>query len=164
MPPWSSLLQAESSLVARRRHQRAAPTFGDDADQALLAALSGLPPEAEEAARASGRRLGADVYARRFVEDTLPHAVTVLSGSLESSGLGALSLRLYFHRSARIAFAPAIGMAGAHRVVADGFVAGALEGFFSAAFNCDAQARAMPDAIELELGDGRDVNSKGAAA
>ena len=164
MSHWTGLLQAESSLLERRRQQRSAPTFGDDADQALLAALAALPPEAEPAAHASGRRVGEDVYARRFVEDTLPHAVSVLSESLACSGFGGISLRSHFHRSARLGFSPTPAMATGSRTVTHSFVAGAIEGFFSAAFNCDARARPTPDAIELELGAGRDVNGKGVAA
>ena len=161
MPLWTGLDAAESALIARRRDQRGVPTFGDDADRALASALSSLPHEAAEAARASGRRIGAEVYARRFVEDTLPHAVSVLSHALEASGHGRLALEHSFHRSARIAFHPAAGGDSAARAA---FVAGVLEGFFSRAFNCEACAEPTAGPILLELGEGKNVNRKGAAA
>lgn len=162
MPLWTGLDLAESALLELRRSQRGAPTLGDDADQQLLAALADLPHEAAREAHASGKRVGESVYARRFVEDTLPHAVTVLSQALCASGFGSLKLERSFHRSARIVFrssererTPAL----------HAFVAGVLEGFFSSAFNCHARARAAPDAmIELELGDGKDVRRRGVAA
>lgn len=161
MPLWTSLHAAEEALIARRRDQRGAPTFGDDADRALADELSLLPADAAELARASGRRVGARVYARRFVEDTLPHAVALLSHSLAASGFGSLALERAFHRSASISFQPA---ASGRTPVLDAFVAGVLEGFFSSAFNCEAHAKPHADAILLELGEGKDVNVKGARA
>lgn len=161
MSLWPGLHAAESALLARRRDQRGSPSFGDEADRALLDALAAIPRDGADAAHASGRRLGEGVYARRFVEDTLPHAVTVLSQSLSASGFGTLRLDHSFHRSARLTFHPADAD---HPETLRAFVAGVLEGFFSSAFNCDARASAAPEAILLELGDGRNVNRKGAAA
>lgn len=165
LPPMtlsSGLAAAESALIARRRDQRGAPTLGDDADQALASMLSSLPADAAHEARATGKRVGEQVYARRFVEDTLPHAVSVLSNALAASGHGRLTLDHSFHRSARLRFHP-IDHDRSPALAA--FVAGVLEGFFSQAFNCDARAKPAPeDAILLELGEGRNVNGRGVEA
>lgn len=160
-----SLREAESSLLARRRAQRGTPTLGDDADHALLRALAGLSSGTERVAHEVGLRVGRDVYARRFFEDTLPGAIVVLSTSLFASGAGTITLESSFHRSARLHFTPAHALAGADRAIVLAFVAGTVEGFFGAAFNCEAQAHATDEGLlALELGEGRDVNRKGAAA
>lgn len=158
MSPRSSFLDAESRLLARRLSQRGNPTLGDDADAALLAALAALPPSAHDVARASGLRIGRDVYSRRFFEDTLPGAVSVLSTALLSSGAGAFQLERAFHRTARLRFAPTSNLAQADPTIVESYLAGTLEGFFSAAFNCEAHAAPSSDGYHLELGQGRDVN------
>lgn len=161
----SSLRDAESMLLARRRAQRGFPTLGDEADRALLAALAALPAHASIAARGVGLRLGADVYSRRYHEDTLPHGVATLSRALVESGVGNLTLRSSFHRSAELGFEPHARVATADGPVLSAFMEGILEGFLSSAFNCEARARAeSPQTLRIELGEGRDVNRKGALA
>lgn len=164
LSPSSRLREAETSLIARRHSQRGVPTPGDEADQALLAALSALSEHDAPLARATGHSLGAHVYARRFFEDTLPGAVAMLSTNLRESGAGSLHLEAMFHRTARLHFDPLPALEAAQPPVLAAFLEGAVEGFFSAAFNC--QARAASDRareVHLELGEGRNVNARGTA-
>lgn len=159
----SSFRDAESMLLARRRAQRGFPTLGDEADRALLAALAALPVHASTTARDTGLRLGTHVYSRRYHEDTLAHGVATLSRALAESGVGALTMRSSFHRSAELAFEPHARVASAGAPVLAAFMEGILEGFLSTAFNCEATARAESVALlRIELGEGRDVNRLGA--
>lgn len=161
MAPQLSLREAENALLEHRHAQRGSPTYGDAADRSLLEALAALPSNAERDARATGRRLGADVYSRRFVEDTLPRALATLSAALHDSGAGALHMESAFHRSAALRFDPAPPLAPAHPLVASAYLEGVLEGFLSTALNCDARATAdAPHALRVELGAGRDVNAR----
>lgn len=161
MQPWSSFREAESSLLAKRRAQRGSQTLGDDADRALVLALAALPPDAGAVARESGARLGADVYSRRYHEDTLTHGLAVLSQALQTSGLGALAVEGAFHRSARVRYDPAPALDAAAPGVRVAFLEGVLEGYLSHAFNCRAHVQAQePTLLHLELGEGRDVNRR----
>lgn len=161
----SSFRDAESMLLERRRAQRGFPTLGDEADRALLAALAALPTHASATARGAGLRLGTHVYSRRYHEDTLASGVATLSRALAESGVGWLTLRDAFHRSASLAFEPHPRVAVADPPVLSAFMEGVLEGFLSTAFNCEATARAESlRSLRIELGQGRDVNQQGASA
>lgn len=164
LSPSSRLRDAETSLIARRHAQKGAPTPGDEADQALLAAIAALSPQDAPIARATGHSLGAHVYSRRFFEDTVPGAVAVLSTTLHASGAASLHLDQVFHRTARLRFEPLPGLAQAEPPVLAAFLEGAVEGFFSVAFNCQAHAATeRAREVRLELGDGRNVNVRSAA-
>lgn len=164
LSPSLRLRDAETSLIAHRHAQRGAPTHGDAADQALLTALVALSAHDAPTARATGRSLGGEVYARRFLEDTLPGAVVALSSTLQASGAGSLHLAQVFHRTARLRFEPSPSLADAEPVVLAAFLEGAVEGFFSATFNCKAHAASEHgDELRLELGEGRNVNARSAA-
>ena len=157
----STFREAESALLARRRSQRGSHTLGDDADRALLAALLALPAGAAPAARDAGRRLGEDVYSRRFHEDTLPGAIGTLSSALDRSGVGSLRLASSFHRTALVAYDPAPALARAAPDVTTAFVEGVVEGFLAVGFNCQAHARPEgTHALRVQLGEGRDVNAQ----
>lgn len=160
MPTWTSFHHAESALLARRREQRGALTLGDDADRALALALAGLPAEARDAARASGERVGSDVFARSYHEDALPRALDLLSASLYRAGFGSLEIGSSFHRSARVRYHPAGAMAEADRAVREGFLEGILRGFLSHSYNCRVDATALGDGmLDVHLREGRDVNA-----
>lgn len=164
LPPAGSLplRGAREALVARRRAQRGQWTFGDEADHAFLAAVRALAADdvaALHEARASGAELGLNVFSRRFAEDNVPGAIAILSASLLESGWGALRLEETFHRSARIAYDPSPETASAPPAARNALVEGVLEGFLSAAFNCQARARTHADSrFDVELLEGRDVN------
>lgn len=161
----STFRDAVSMLLERRRSQRGFPTLGDEADRALLAALTALPPHASGTARRAGVRLGTHVYSRRYHEDTLASGVATLSRALAESGVGWLTLRESFHRVADLGFEPHPRVAATDAPVLSAFMEGVLEGFLSTAFNCEAKARAEgPNALRIELGEGRDVNQQGAHA
>lgn len=165
MESWQTLRIAASTLVEKRRKQRGCPTLGDDADRALLAALAALPPDGARAARESGAELGAHVYSRCAVEDTLARNVGALTRTLQDSGFGTLQLEASFHRTATLRFAPSSILESADAQVRDSFLEGIVEGFFSEALNCAARACANGGgAVAVELGDGRDVNRRGSAA
>lgn len=162
--PTLSLREAEAMLLERRRAQRGSHTPGDDPERAYLAALALLPAAGAQDARASGRRLGEHVYSRRYVDADLPGAIAALSASLAASGAGSFLLAESFHRSATVRFVPGalLGPTDAH--VRQGFAAGVLEGFLSAAFNCEAHVDAShggsADEVRVRLGEGRNVNGK----
>lgn len=157
-----SLREAETMLLERRRAQRGSHTLGDDADRALLAALAELPGSAADVARQSGRAVGEHVYSRTFVDDDLPGAVAALSAAIAASGAGALHVADSLHRTATVRFDPAPTLAQADPRVRRGYVAGVLEGYLGAAFNCQTAVRSPDHADELwvRLGEGRDVNAR----
>lgn len=148
-------------LVARRHAQRARPTYGDDADRALLDALARLARDELALAAApltrAGERLGRDVYARRCFEDSMPGAMALLSTTFLASGWGSLALESWFHREATARFVPAQPPQPAWPP----FLEGVLVGYFGEAFNCRAWARAEDDlTFRMRLLDARDVNEE----
>ncbi|HUR67776.1 MAG TPA: hypothetical protein VM370_00900 [Candidatus Thermoplasmatota archaeon] len=165
MQTWTSFRDVASTLLERRRAQRGFPTLGDDADRALVAGLASLPADAGALARETGALLGAQVFARRYHDDTLPRGVALLSEAMAASGLGALDVDHAFHRAARVRFRPSRDLDRAPEPVRAAFVEGVLLGFFSSTYNCEAHAaRVAPDLVELTLGEGRDVNRRGQPA
>lgn len=159
MLSWPELEAATAALLARRRTQRGALTLGDDADASLQDVLAQLPTAAAEAVRASGSRLGVEVYSRRFFEDTLHGGIATLSATLLETGAGALRLEHAFHRTARVRFEPLGPLADADPTVRAAFVEGVVEGFFGVAFNCASRVHHDEEGLMLlELGEGRDVN------
>jgi len=151
-------------LLERRHAQRALPTFGDDADAAVLDALArvhsaDLPLAAARLAD-SGARLGRDVYARRCFEDSIPGALAILSTTFLASGWGTIALDGWFHRSATARFVPTPEAGRAAAPLAP-FLEGVLEGYLGAAFNCRASAKAADGLrFDVRLHEGRNVNEE----
>lgn len=161
METWSSYREAESTLLTLRRTQRGAPTLGDEADRTLLLELAALPRAAETLARASGSRLGSDVYAWRYHEDSLTQGLAFLAEGLHRSGLGELRMEDAFHRTARVHYAPPPQLSPADPQVRSAFIEGLISGYLSQTYNCSASARALDcDILEIILGEGRDINHK----
>ncbi|MEA3201325.1 MAG: hypothetical protein QOE90_2753 [Thermoplasmata archaeon] len=159
-PSPEDVRDAAQRLLARRHAQRARPTFGDEADAALLAALRARPDEAQ--AREAGLRVGREVYARRCYEDNVPGAVAILSTTLLASGLGSVSVESWFHRQGVLAFRP---LDERDAAAASSYVSGLLAGYLGEALNCRAEAQAQPGArFAVRLLEGRDVNHGRAAA
>lgn len=165
-PRLDEFAQAAEALLARRRQQRAGPTWGDDADARLATALASLrlaPAElhlARATLDAAGARLGAEVYARRFYEDSVQGAIVTLSATFHAGHLGTLECEDAFHRAARVAYHPAATLQGAPDAL-DPFVAGALRGYLAECLNCRVDVGVPgPHRFDVRLGEGRDVNRR----
>lgn len=168
-PTAEAVRDATRRLLERRHAQRAAPSFGDAWDDALLAALRGLPePHARDAASdllAWGESLGREVYARRCFEDNVQGAVAILSTTLLVSGWGGVALDAWFHRAGVLAWRPSDAAAAACDAARDPYFAGLVAGYLGEAFNCRAQAESKgADRFEVRLLEARDVNAGRAVA
>jgi hypothetical protein len=155
---------AADRALARRYEQGARPTFGDDADGALLDALAAVPPEdlafLAPALAHAGESLGRHVYARRCFEDSMPGATAILSTTLLDSGWGSFRLEGWFHRSGHAAFTPGLAAARVGEQVLACYLSGVLAGYLGEAFNCRATAAPLDGLrFELRLHEGRDVNA-----
>jgi hypothetical protein len=154
--------EATRRALARRHAQRAHPTFGDEADGEILAALralgaSDLAGNAPALAEA-GEWMGRQVYARRCYEDAFAGAVAILSTTLLASGWGTLAIESWFHRRGVVAFAPSPA-ASAAPGAASLYLSGVLAGYLGEAFNCRAAvAPADGGRFDVRLLEGRDVN------
>lgn len=155
-------------MRARRRDQRGAHTYGDDADAALVQALVHVEraapgdPARSAALRTAGADLGRHVYARRMFEDSFRGAFIVLSSSMAASGIGSLEVEDAFHREATVRLRAQPQLDGG--VATCAFVLGILEGFLGEAFNCDARAEAASQSsYRVQLLDGRDANRRRSA-
>jgi hypothetical protein len=160
--------EATRQALARRHAQRAHPTFGDEADAAILAALRGVAPHDLAAGRAvlleAGESLGRQVYARRCYEDGFAGAIAILSTTLLASGWGSVSVERWFHRQGVVAFSPGPAASPAPLAFST-YLSGALAGYLSEAFNCRAAITATDERrYEVRLLEGRDVNQGRQAA
>lgn len=166
---WRAFKTVHCNLLARRAEERGAHALGDGFDRALVRALGALALSSRSASFVlaalydAGCDLGQRVVARRIFEDTLRGAIVVASATLATSGLGRLELKDHFHRSGLVAFGASPALAAAPPEIVGAFVAGALDGTLSEAFNCAAHVTFLdPLTFEVRLGEGRDVNRRAA--
>ncbi|GEM_PF-4269094 len=154
--------EAVQRILEVRHAQRARPTFGDEADQALLAALRGLSPQdlalAAPALEQAGDEIGRHVVARRCYEDSVQGAVAILSATTLASGWGGVAIESWFHRQGVLVHSPPPALAAE---VSSAFVSGLLAGYLGEVFNCRAAATpAGAGRFEARLLEGRDVNAR----
>lgn len=148
--------QAGRRLLEHRLAQRGTPTLGDAHDAAFAALLPTLSPHDGTAIRALrdvGDAMGRHVYAKHFVDATLPTALDLVSGGLFISGGWSLRCEVAFHREARLRVDDATPML-------DAYIEGVLAGYLEECFNCKASVRIQGGCVDAALGEGRDVNRR----